>query len=124
MVFKAFEIGIFSKLKKSDQLEQSEQSSDDVKYNSFGYDTYKLSKKTKDVSLENIPSDLNDTDNTDNKLFTLIRKRTELKISTLKQILQRLPIALTQVKADNNSDNLLKEIRQIVYSLHQSKEIT
>ena len=60
MVFKVFKSGIFSKLKESEQLEQS---NDDVKYNSFGYDTHKLSKKLKDVSLENISSDLNDTDN-------------------------------------------------------------
>ena len=39
-------------------------------------------------------------------------------------MLQRLPIALAQVKAGNNSEYLLNEIRQIVYSLHQSKEIT
>ena len=39
-------------------------------------------------------------------------------------MLQRLPIALAQVKAGNNSENLLKEIRQIIYSLYQSKEIT
>ena len=39
-------------------------------------------------------------------------------------MLERLPIALAQVKADNNSENLLSKIRQIVYSLHQSKEIT
>ena len=31
-------------------------------------------------------------------------------------MLQRLTVALTQVKADNNSENLLNEIRQIVYS--------
>ena len=37
---------------------------------------------------------------------------------------QRLPIALSQVKAGNDSDNLLNEMRQIVYSLYQSKEIT
>ena len=37
---------------------------------------------------------------------------------------QRLPIALAQVKAGNNSENLLNEIRKIVYSLYQSKEIT
>ena len=49
---------------------------------------------------------------------------TKLKISTPKQMLQRLPITLTQVKARNNSENLLNEIRQIVYSLDQSKEIT
>ena len=39
-------------------------------------------------------------------------------------MLQRLPIALAQVKAGNNSDSLLNEIRQVVYSLYQSKEIT
>ena len=47
-----------------------------------------------------------------------------LKILTPKQMLQRLPIALAQVKAGNNSENLLNEIRQIVYSLYQSKQIT
>ena len=47
-----------------------------------------------------------------------------LKILTPKQMLQRLPIALAQVKAGNNSESLLNEIRQIVYSLYQSKEIT
>ena len=39
-------------------------------------------------------------------------------------MLQRLPIALAQVKAGNDSQNLLNEIRQNVYSLYQSKEIT
>ena len=48
---------------------------------------------------------------------------TGLKILTPKQFLQRFPIALPQVKADNNSEGLLNEIRQIVYSLYQSKEI-
>ena len=42
-----------------------------------------------------------------------------LKILTPKQILQRLPIALAQVKAGNNSESLLNEIRQIVHSLYQ-----
>ena len=44
---------------------------------------------------------------------------TGLKILTPKQMLQRLPIALAQVKAGNNSESLLNEIRQIVYSLYQ-----
>ena len=48
----------------------------------------------------------------------------KLKILTQKQMLQRLPIALAQVKAGNDSENLLNEIRQIVYSLYQTKEIT
>ena len=51
-------------------------------------------------------------------------KGTGLKILIPKQILQILPIALTQVKAGNNSESLLNEIRQIVYSLYQSKQIT
>ena len=37
-------------------------------------------------------------------------------------MLKRLPIALAQIKAGNNSESLVNEIRQIVYSLHQSKE--
>ena len=39
-------------------------------------------------------------------------------------MLQRLPMALAQVRAGNNSENLLNEIRQSVCSLYQSKEIT
>ena len=50
--------------------------------------------------------------------------RSKRKILTPKQVLQRLPIALAQVKAGNNSQSLLNEIRQIIYSLYQSKEIT
>ena len=52
------------------------------------------------------------------------KHRTGLKLLTPKQILQRLPIALAQVKASNNAQSLLNEIRQIVYSLHHSKEVT
>ena len=47
-----------------------------------------------------------------------------LKILTPKQMLQRLPIVLAQVKAGNNSESLLNVIAQIVYSLYQSKQIT
>ena len=48
----------------------------------------------------------------------------QLKILTPNQMLKRLSIALVQVKAGNNSESLLNEIRQIVYSLYRSKEIT
>ena len=47
-----------------------------------------------------------------------------LKIFTPKQMFQKLPIALSQVKAGNRSENLLIEIRQIIYSLYQEKEVT
>ena len=38
-------------------------------------------------------------------------------------MLQRLPIALAQVKADSKSENLLDEIRQIIYSLYRAKKL-
>ena len=57
------------------------------------------------------------------KAKTKATKETGLKILTPKQMLQRLPIALAQVKAGTNSENLLNKIRQIVYSLYQSKQI-
>ena len=45
------------------------------------------------------------------------------KVLTPKQMLQRLPKALAQVKTGHNSESVLNEIRQIVYSLYQSKQI-
>ena len=53
---------------------------------------------------------------------TKATKGTGLKILTHKQMLQRLPTALAQVKAGNNSESLLNEIKQVVYSLYQSKK--
>ena len=49
---------------------------------------------------------------------------TGLKILTPKQMLERLTIALAQVKAGNNSESLLNEVRKIIYYFYQSKEIT
>ena len=43
-----------------------------------------------------------------------IRHMKEIKISTLKQRFQRLPIALAHVKVGNTSKNLLNKIRQII----------
>ena len=45
------------------------------------------------------------------------------KILTPKQMLQRLSIALAQIKAANNSGSLLNEIRKIVYSFYQSNKL-
>ena len=39
-------------------------------------------------------------------------------------MLQRLPVALSQVKARNTSENLINEIKPTIYSLYQEKEIT
>ena len=49
---------------------------------------------------------------------------TGIKILTPNQMFKRLPIALPQMKAGNNLGILLNEIRQIVYSLYRSKELT
>ena len=46
------------------------------------------------------------------------------KMLTPKQMIQRLPIALAQAKSGNNSESLLNEMRQIVYYLHRSKQIS
>ena len=61
--------------------------------------------------------------NMSRNIYDSKQEGTELKILTPKQMLQRLPIFLAQIKAGNNSQILLNEIRQIVYSLYQSKEI-
>ena len=71
-------------------------------------------------------------DGFESKIFSIKSKgsgllntnQSKLKILTTKQMLQRLQIALAQVKAGNNSESLLNEIRQIVCSLYQSKQIT
>ena len=49
-------------------------------------------------------------------------KGTSLKILSPKQMLQTFPIALAQIKAADNSERLLNEIRQVVYLLYQSKK--
>ena len=48
----------------------------------------------------------------------------ELKTLTPDQMLSRLPITLAQLKAGNNSQKLINEIRQLLYSLYRSKKIT
>ena len=47
-----------------------------------------------------------------------------LKILTPNQMLSRLPITLAQLKAGNNSEKLKNEIRQLLYSLYRSKNMT
>ena len=62
--------------------------------------------------------------NMSRNIYDSKQEGTGLKILTPKQMLQKLPISLTQIKAGNYSQSLLNKIRQIVYSLYQSKEIT
>ena len=52
-----------------------------------------------------------------------VSDRKQLKLLTPKQILQRLPTALTQVKPGDTSENLLTEICQTIYSMYRAKKI-
>ena len=52
------------------------------------------------------------------------KKKTALKIMTPNQLLRRLPILLAQKQAGNNSQKLNNEIRQIIYSLYSSKNMS
>ena len=47
-----------------------------------------------------------------------------LEILNLKQMLQKLPIALAQVKAGSASESLPNKIRQTIYYLYRAKKIT
>ena len=80
--------------------------------------------KTFYESREKVIKLFNDYSNISSKAKHTSKQGEGLKMLTPKQMLQRLPIALAQVKAGNNSENLLNEIKQIVYSLYQSKKIT
>ena len=57
-------------------------------------------------------------------MFPIKAQGKGLSILTTKQMFQRLPIALSLVKAGNSSENLLNKIRQIIYSLYRAKEMT
>ena len=84
-------------------------------------------KLMEDINLKEIPENKNPKKvvNIVEKVlnFNKQQKGKGIKILTPKQMLQRLPIALTQVIAGNTSENLLNEIRQIIHSLYREKEI-
>ena len=47
-----------------------------------------------------------------------------LKILTPDQLLSRLPVPLAQLKAGDKSEKLKNEIRELLYSLYRSNELT
>ena len=91
-------------------------------------------KQEKEIAFENLYNFFEGREKVldafESKIFSIKSKgagilnlnHSKLKVLTPKQMLQRLPIALAQVKAGNNSESLLNEIKQIVYSLYQSKQ--
>ena len=59
-----------------------------------------------------------------NQVVVQVKKGEGLRISTNKQILNRLLILLAQIQAGNNFKSLKNEVRQILYSLYRSKVLT
>ena len=55
--------------------------------------------------------------------FNKQQKIKGIKMLTPKQMLQRLPMSLAQLKAGNTSKNILTEIRQIIYFLYREKKL-
>ena len=66
----------------------------------------------------------NDAKNVSKSIHKAKHEGTGLKILTSNQMFKRLLIALAQIKAGNNSEGLLNEIRKIVYFLYRSKKFT
>ena len=62
------------------------------------------------------------------RFLSLIKKKKKLgegiKILTPNQMLSRLPIPLAQLQAGNNSEKRKNEIRQLLFSLYRSKNMT
>ena len=119
-----------SKIKFSDALNKQNEFLNKLNDVKFG----RKNLQQKEV-IDNLENFYKSREETINFLETILKyyqmqitmlKETEgkgLELLTSKQMLQRLPIALAQVKAGNNSENLLNEIRRVIYSVYQSKEI-
>ena len=113
-----------SKIKKKSELNE-------ITSGNPGYESEKQSYTIKNVrnlyaSRQKIINLLNDNTKirSDAIYKTKQSQRNRTQILTPKQMIQRLAVALAQVKAGNNSESFLNEIREVVYFLYQSKQIT
>ena len=84
--------------------------------------------------VKNVPKDKSFKIEENEKIIDIVERIIELnnenqlggslKILTPNQMLGRLPITLTQLKAGNNSEKLKNEIRQLLYFMYRSKKLT
>ena len=84
--------------------------------------------------VKNVPKDKSFKIEENEKIIDIVERIIELnnenqlrgglKILTPNQMLSRLPITLTQLKAGNNSEKLKNEIRQLLYFMYRSKKLT
>ena len=121
---------LFTKKASTDDIEEEQDKTESLLDELFKLDKNKLSKKLIDV-INILNNYYNNREDYIAMYLDDIKKAKKaekvgkgLKILTPNQMLKRLPIALAQIKAGNNSESLLNEIRQIAYSLYRSKEIT
>ena len=85
-------------------------------------------------TVKNVPKDKTFKIEENEKIIDIVERIIELnnenqlrgglKILTPNQMLSRLPITLTQLKAGNNSEKLKNEIRQLLYFMYRSKKLT
>ena len=73
---------------------------------------------------EETPRDIPDLETEESAAQKINQRGQGLKILTPQQMLSRLPISLAQLKAENNSQKLKNEIRQLLYSLYRSNKLS
>ena len=73
---------------------------------------------------EETPRDIPDLETEESAAQKINQRGQGLKMLTPQQMLSRLPISLAQLKAENNSQKLKNEIRQLLYSLYRSKKLS
>ena len=94
------------------------------------YSIKEMLNKMKEA-IKNLPEDKKSVIQENEKIINIVefllhfnQSGQGLKILTPNQMLSRLPITLAQLKAENNSEKLKNEIRQLLYSLYRSKKLT
>ena len=73
---------------------------------------------------ERTPRDMPDLETEESAAQSRNQKGQGLKILTPQQVLSRVPISLTQLKAGNNSQKLKNEKRKLLYSFYRSKKLS
>ena len=124
----------FDFVKPSDLAEKLFEIKDKKKNNDFVEETKNRWSKLKDVSKK--MSEEKKINEKPDKILKIVEeilnsnKKIQnqtgegLKIVTPNQMPSRLPISLAQLEAGNNSEKLKNEIRQLLYSLYRSKNVT
>ena len=102
--------------------------SESVEVNKVGnFEVFKeklYKRKQKSVNNQILQICLNELESEESAAERINQPGKGLKILTPNQMLSRLLITLAQLKAGNNSEKLKNEVRQLLYSLYQSKKLT